>query len=124
MDERVFREQLHHAAETRLAGLQADPWLTRRVLAQAKEERPAKKKLSVGLLLAALLVLAAVTALALGLTQYFSRFAALEHTYGAYDQWPGSAKIQLVRLMQESGVELDAALTAQMGQAEDTQSCV
>ena len=44
MDEQKFREQLHHAAETRLSGLQGDPWLAQRVMAQAKGEARVKKK--------------------------------------------------------------------------------
>lgn len=122
MDEQRFREQLHHSVEMRLFDLQGDPWLTRRVVAQMKGEHKVNKRFSVVALLMLLLVLVAVTALAIGLTQYFSQVAALEHTYGDYDQWPGSAKIQLVRLMQESGLEVNAALTAQMQKADDTEA--
>jgi len=122
MDEQRFREQLHHSVEMRLFDLQGDPWLTRRVVAQMKGEHKVNKRFSVVALLMLLLVLVAVTALAMGLTQYFSQVAALEHTYGDYDQWPGSAKIQLVRLMQESGLEVNAALTAQMQKADDAEA--
>ena len=122
MDEQRFRVQLRHAAETRLSNLQGDPWLAQRVIAQAKKEPPRKRKFSVGFALTVLLILVMVTALAIGLTQYFSQVAALEHTYGDYDQWPGSAKIQLVRLMQENGLEVNAALTAQMQKADDTEA--
>lgn len=122
MDEQRFREQLHHSVEMRLFDLQGDPWLTRRVVAQMKGKHKVNKRFSVVALLMLLLVLVAVTALAMGLTQYFSQVAALEHTYGGYDQWPGSAKIQLVRLMQESGLEVNAALTAQMQKVDDTEA--
>ena len=38
MDDQTLRNQLHHAVETRLSGLQGDPWLAQRVLAKAKSE--------------------------------------------------------------------------------------
>lgn len=44
MDDQTLRNQLHHAVETRLSGLQGDPWLAQRVLAQAKSRAKKKKK--------------------------------------------------------------------------------
>lgn len=43
MDDQTLRNQLHHAVETRLSGLQGDPWLAQRVLG-ASEKRAKKKK--------------------------------------------------------------------------------
>lgn len=90
MDERTFRQQLHHAADARLSGFEPDPWLAERVLASAKGKQ--KKKVSMGVVLAAALILAAMTALAVGLTTYFKGFASMEDAYGEYESWPDHAK--------------------------------
>lgn len=60
MNEQELKEQLQHATQTRLSGLEPDPWLTQRVLANAKGEIKVKKKLSFGLVLALVLTLATV----------------------------------------------------------------
>ena len=79
MNEQEFREQLHHAAETRLSGLQGDPWLAQRVMAQAKGEARVKKKLSVALILLLIFLVLTVTAIAVSILSGF-RFAGQEET--------------------------------------------
>ena len=79
MDEQKFRKQLHHAAGTRLSGLQGDPWLAQRVMAQAKGEAKVKKKLSVALILLLIFLVLTVTAIAVSLLSGF-RFAGQEET--------------------------------------------
>lgn len=64
MNKRENRERIQDALNAALSGLQDDPWLAQRVIAEAKGEKSAKRKISYGLMLALLLVLAAVTALA------------------------------------------------------------
>ena len=98
---------VEEAVEQKCAFLQPDPFLAQRVLNAANEkgEMKVRKKISVGFVLVlVIMMMTAVTALAVGLTSYFSGFAALENEYGEYEQWPGSAKVQLVELMLESGV--------------------
>lgn len=104
MNDRQDIEKVQLALDTTFSHLKDDPWLAQRVLANAKGEVKVKKKLSVGLILAIVLVLAAMTALAAVLTDYFGGFAKLEDTYGEYEQWPASAKVELVQLMIESDV--------------------
>lgn len=64
MDERRDKQQFQHALNRTLSGLEGDPRLAQRVLAKARGEIKVKKKLSAGLVVAIVLVLAAVTALA------------------------------------------------------------
>lgn len=77
MDEQKFRDQLHHAAQTRLSGLQGDPWLAQRVVAQTKGEVRVKKKLSVAFVLLLIFLVMTVTAIAVSILSGF-RFAGQE----------------------------------------------
>lgn len=99
MQDNEIRKQIHHVVDTRLSSAKGDPYLAQRIMAGAKGGQKVKKKISVGLIFAIALILATLTALAVGLTSYFNGFAALENTYGEYDQWPRSAKVKLVKLM-------------------------
>ena len=60
----LYEEQkkVQKAMNTTLSGLQEDPWLTQRVLANAKGEEPVKKKLSVSAILVIVLVAVSITA--------------------------------------------------------------
>lgn len=110
MNKRENRERIQDALNATLSGLQDDPWLAQRVIAEAKGEKKGKRKISFGVVLVLMLVLIAMTALAVGLTHYFSGFARLEDAYGQYDSWPESARVELVQLMRESGVFSEADL--------------
>ena len=56
------QQKVQKAMNTTLSGLQEDPWLTQRVLANAKGEEPVKKKLSVSAILVIVLVAVSITA--------------------------------------------------------------
>lgn len=64
MDERREKQRLQHAIDTSLSGLAGDPRLAQRVLANAKGGVTMKKRISTGLVLVIVLILAAITALA------------------------------------------------------------
>ena len=65
MREDLNREKMHKAIDSTLSGLNGDPWLFQRISARAAEgETKVKKKLSAGLVLAIVVLLIAVTALA------------------------------------------------------------
>lgn len=66
MEKKDAMERIRPAVNARLSGLQGDPFLARRVMGQATEEKKGKRKVSLGLVLAVVLVLATVTALAVG----------------------------------------------------------
>ena len=62
------QQKVQKAMNTTLSGLQEDPWLTQRVLANTKGEEPVKKKLSVSAILVIALIAVSITAaLAVGL---------------------------------------------------------
>ena len=69
MSEKMDRKAFHTAIDTTLSGLQENPFLYRRVIAQEsrKEGIIVKKRLSVGLVLTIVLLLITVTALAAGI---------------------------------------------------------
>lgn len=104
----MSENRVKRAIDTDLSGLRTTARQREQIVQYALEgQNPMsyRSKLRVSIVLAIVLVMmTAVTALAVGLTGYFSGFAALENEYGEYEQWPGSAKVQLVELMLESGV--------------------
>lgn len=111
MDE--YREnvkKVQKAMNQDAAFIQSNPYLAQRVLNAANAERigkdgiVVKKKMSIGFVAALILMLFTVTALAIGLTNYFGGFAALENTYGEYEQWPSNARVELVKLMSDCEV--------------------
>ena len=68
MREDLNRAKMHKAIDSTLSGLNGDPWLFQRVSARVAEgEIKVKKKLSAGLILAIVILLIAVTALAVAL---------------------------------------------------------
>ena len=105
------------------AFIQPNLYLAQRVLNAVNAENigkgriVVKKKLSFGFVLLVLMLLSTVTAVAIGLMNYFGSFAALENTYGEYEKWPDSAKVQLVHHMAESGLPLDLNLVEDMESA-------
>ena len=56
------QQKVQKAMNTTLSGLQEDPWLAQRVLANVKGEEPVKKKLSVSAILVIVLVAVSITA--------------------------------------------------------------
>lgn len=108
----MSENRVKRAIDTDLSGLRTTARQREQIVQYAMEgQNPMsyRSKFRVSIVLAiALVMMTAVTALAVGLTNYFSGFAELENEYGEYEQWPGSAKVQLVELMLESG-----ALTAE-----------
>ena len=58
------QKKVQKAMESTLSGLQEDPWLKQRILANTKGEEPVKKKLSVSALVIALMLIVSVVAFA------------------------------------------------------------
>ncbi|MBQ8161693.1 MAG: hypothetical protein IJ083_13235 [Clostridia bacterium] len=89
------QEKVQKAMNSTLSGLQEDPWLTQRVLANAKGEETVKRKISLALVLSMLAVLAAMgTAYALFSSQAAEFFAQhWGHDYGAWLQGGKIAQI-------------------------------
>lgn len=95
MDEyRKTVQKVQRALNQDAAFIRPDPFLAQRVLraANADNEKEGevvvKKKLSIGFVIVMIFILSAVTALAIGLVNYFGGFAALEDTYGNTNSGP------------------------------------
>ena len=108
MDEPTRVTQVCRAVDTRLSGLQGNPWLAQRVLAHAKGEQKVKKKVSVGFILLMVLILAAVTALAaISLNAFYENTIQQEGESGLIQDWSAAEQTALVDWMVEAGIELD-----------------
>jgi len=109
MDKRRNRDLIQSALNTTLSGLRDDPWLARRVIAEAKGAKKVKKKISVGGVLAVVLIFAAVTAAAAILLSM--RQIVDEKAVPMANEYPGESYTMedtdlLVRLAEENGIEL------------------
>lgn len=108
MNKRENSELIQDALNTALSGLQDDPWLAQRVIAEAKGEKKVKKKISAGAVLVLLLVLAAVTALAaVTLNNLYEKTIEQEGKNGLIRDWNTQSLIDLINWMQEAGIQFD-----------------
>ena len=101
-----MRKRIHAGIDNYCSFLQPESGRIQRILhaAEASGSKSKKKRISLGLVIAIALVLVSMAALAVSAANYFSGFAALENTYGEYGEWPRSAKVKLVGLMNQSGM--------------------
>ena len=105
MNDRKDVAKVQLALDTAFSDLKDDPWLARKVLANAREETKTKKKLSTGLVFLLVLILAAGIALAATLLweQYVVPMKEIEQTEGDYMHWPLRQKQALIRALIASG---------------------
>ena len=83
------QEKVQSAMKTALSGLQEDPWLTQRILANAKGEETVVKRVSATVIIAIALIVVAVTgalAAALGLFDQLSHDPRGDSRLSAVDQ--------------------------------------
>lgn len=86
------QKKVQKAMNAALSGLREDPWLTQRVLANAKGEKPVKRKLSLALVLSVILALAVLgTAYALTSSQVAEFFR--QHWNSDLGDWLEAGKI-------------------------------
>lgn len=107
MNERQEKQIIQRAFDLSLSGLREDPFLARRILhgAHEKGKEKVKKKLSVGLILLLVILMASVAALAWSLSQqYFEDVAQLQFESGYYDDWGWKEKRAMVGILQEHGL--------------------
>ena len=87
------QKKVQKAMESTLSGLQEDPWLTQRVLANAKGEEPVKKKLSTALVICIVLGLAIIgTAYAILSSSQVAEFFG-QHWGHDYGDWLQGGKV-------------------------------
>lgn len=113
MTDQEIREKVKHALDTSLSGLPADPFLARRVINTAeaqpegKGEKKMIRKLSMGLILALVLVMVSTTALALtnwdSIRTYFESVRAMASS-GELDRWSDEDKLKLFDAMHAAGL--------------------
>ena len=105
MNDRKDVEKVRLALDTAFSSLRDDPWLARKVLAGAREEKKATKKLPIVLVFLLILILAAGIALAAALLweQSVVPMKAIEQEEGDYIHWPLSQKQALIRALIASG---------------------
>lgn len=111
MDKRKNRNQIQNALNTTLSGLQDDPWLAQRVIAEAKGERKVKrkKKVSVGLIICLILLLVSTTALAITILSYKSfvgQVIAPMTSITEDNQWTDEEIQMIISLAQKNQIEL------------------
>jgi hypothetical protein len=117
MDNRVkCSNDIRYAIDAQFSGVTKNPEMRQNVLRQVRGEIVVKKKLSVGFVLVIVLLLVTVTALAVtALSGYFNGYAQLENTHGEYsNDWPTSAKVELIRLMRDNGMAVDQEKTEEL----------
>ncbi len=86
------QEKVQKAMNAALSGLREDPWLTQRVLANAKGEKPVKRKLSLALILSVVLALA-VLGTAYALTSSLVADFFRQHWNSDLGDWLEAGKI-------------------------------
>ena len=99
------QKKVQKAMNATLSGLREDPWLTQRVLANAKGEKPVKRKLSLALVLSVVIALAVLgTAYALSSSLVAEFFG--QHWGHDYGDWLQGGKIaQIGESVTLAGVE-------------------
>lgn len=99
-------KKIRHAVDRSLSGLQGDPGLAQRLLAKTKEETKMRKWPLVSLVATAILVLAAVTALAVMASSWIdaSKFLRKQSEQGTFAAWSDKEKVELVASLAESGL--------------------
>lgn len=107
MDDKLVRARVHTAVQQHCAasGVQPDLFLAQRVLNAANAERVGKggivvkRKMSIALMIAAVLMLSGIVAVAARLLwqDYVPQMTQTEHEMGDYVEWPATRRIQLAK---------------------------
>ena len=116
------QERVQKAVSNSLSHVQEDPWLTQRVLANAKGEEPVKRKISLALVMSIVGILAVMgTAYALFSSQVAEFFG--QHWNRDYGDWLQGGKIaQIGETVTLGGVDftLDEGTQALIAKAKET----
>ncbi len=116
MREELERRQIHQAIDSTLSGLTGDPWLFQRISAETgKGDKKVKRKLSVGLVLAIVLVLLATAALAAVLLSHQEIMEQVavplanenDSPAGVNNTYSPEQLAELIRALNENGITLD-----------------
>lgn len=110
MNENMFRHQVHEAIDTHSPSYTADPYRVQRVIRQAHATKKtggmdARKKISVGFVLAITAILALTSAVAATLLwrNAGEKIAPMEGKNGSYATWNTEAKLELLQALYDLG---------------------
>ena len=107
VDDRELRRRLHLAQQRRLSGLSPDPYLARRVLSRAREGQRFKKRLTVGVILAVMLMASAALAIAwLSGKAFVKEVIAPASIRQESDRFTQEEADEIIRIARENGIEL------------------
>lgn len=102
MNKQKNRELIQASLNSALSGLQDDPWLAQRVIAEAKGDKQVKKKISAGLVFIFVLVMIAATALAVvTIREVAQMMAQTEQEVGWFVDWPVEKKTAVIAALTE-----------------------
>lgn len=117
MREDLNREKMHKAIDSAFSGLKGDPWLFQRVSARAVEgEIHVKKKMSIGVVLAIILILLAAAALAVTALMPHKEIVeqvavplalANDPRTGVNDHYSPADLAELVQVLYKNGIRLE-----------------
>ena len=111
MRDELNRKEFHEAIDTTLSGLQGNPFLAQRIMNQERTgETVVKKRLSVGLVLAIVLMLIAVTALAVALLspkEIVEQVAVPMALENEHENYSNDELLALITTLNENGITLD-----------------
>lgn len=105
MTEQRERELIRRAINQHFSDKQGDPWLANRIFAMEKGGYKMKKKLSVGFVLALVLILCTLTVVAaVALDAYYSKLVEMYDNYGDSNHWTLEQSSEASNLAQEYGL--------------------
>lgn len=107
--------EIQQAVNATLSSLHVSDTEVGMLLAQAKEGKKIRKKLSVTMVLLIALVAISITAFAIiSLQQYYEKTLEKEGNYGLIKNWSAKEHIDFVEMMTEAGIGLDESKLIQM----------
>lgn len=111
MRDELNRKEFHEAIDTTLSGLQGNPFLAQRIMNQERKGEPVvKKRLSVAMVLAIVLMLIAVTALAVALLspkEVVEQVAVPMAKENEHENYSNDELLALITTLNENGITLD-----------------
>lgn len=101
----MHRDEIERSLQENLSGLEVSRIMQAEMMENITGGVKVKRKLTVGLILAMCLTLAAVGALAVTLLwkETAEQIAPLEGEHGHYDTWNADAKAELIRMLVQAG---------------------
>ena len=105
LDDRTVRARVHDALDDCLSGVDAMPSFRYDIMRKVRGETVVKKKVSLGLVFAIVLLLVTVAAVAATILweNYAAQVKQTEHEQGSYANWQVKDKIELIRVLTDNG---------------------